>query len=230
MSNDRKLTRTTPGSLPSLGIPNATPGLSSALVQHIRNRVADVMYGRLNSVAEKRVQLEENATKLVDLAIQRERLLGTFDDLDNILTFDQDERNNERANGRARHADDATGRDVSGIKRKTAIELAEIEAQNALARARGEQRRLHSELDPKPAEASGTREPELSPALQQALLVKKMYRDIAALKHELENDISIPPNELAEAIAQAEAVLRMAYQNKYGFGGTSGEDGNFNRV
>ena len=228
MSNDRKLTRYNPGSLPSLGIPNATPGLPSALVQHMRNRVADMMYGRLNSVAEKRVQLEENATRVVDLATQRERLLGTFDDLDNILAFDQDERNNERANGRDRHANDAINRDVNGIKRKTAVELAEIEARNALARARGEHQSLSKQ--------SGTSEqdPEDSSIrrqLRQRMAAYKVLVEmIAEWRQYIETSPDIPASERAAEIARAEAVLRAEFEKQYGVGGSAGDDGNFNRA
>ena len=229
MSNDQKApTRYNPGSLPSLGIPSATPGLSSALVQHMRNRVADMMYGRLNSVAEKRVQLEENATRLVDLATQRKRLLGTFDDLDNILAFDHDERNNERANGRDRHANDAINRDVNGIKRKTAVELAEIEARNALARARGENQSLSKQ--------SGTSEqdPEDSPIrrqLRQRMAAYKVLVEmIAEWRQYIETSPDIPASERAAEIARAEAVLRAEFEKQYGVGGSAGDDANFNRA
>ena len=229
MSNDRKApTRYNPGSLPSLGIPSATPGLSSALVQHMRNRVADMMYGRLNSVAEKRVLLEENATRLVDLATQRERLLGTFDDLENILAFDQDDRNNERANGRDRHANDAINRDVNGIKRKTAVELAEIEARNALARARGEHQSLSKQ--------SGTSEQDLEDSpmrrqLRQRMAAYKVLVEmIAEWRQYIETSPDIPASERAAEIARAEAVLRAEFEKQYGVGGSAGDDGNFNRA
>ena len=194
----------------------------------MRNRVADMMYGRLNSVAEKSVQLEENATRLVDLATQRERLLGTFDDLDNILAFDQDQRNNERANGRDRHANDAINRDVNGIKRKTAVELAEIEARNALARARGENQSLSKQ--------SGTSEQDLEDSpirrqLRQRMAAYKVLVEmIAEWRQYIETSPDIPASERAAEIARAEAVLRAEFEKQYGVGGSAGDDGNFNRA
>lgn len=227
MANDRKLpTRYTPGSLPSLGIPTSTPGLSSALVQHVRNRVADMMYGRLNSVAEKRVQIERHANDLVGLATERERLLGVWDDLDNILDEDQKARDGDRARNQF-------VRNKADIDHQYDIEVARIAAMNRLASAKAEHEQLHDRLAPKkatvttapPADASG-----VSPALQRAMLVKKMHHDFAAMRHSFETDPSIAPNELASAIAQGETAIRQWYVDNHGFAAVPEDDANFNRA
>lgn len=233
MSGDRKLpVRTTPGALPSLGIPSSTPGLPSALLQHVRNRVADVMYGRLVSVSEKRVALEENASKLVGLATERERLLGQWDDLDNILTHDQSVRDNERANARNGHAGDATRRSTDAVQRRDAVTLAEIEAENRIAVARANQRRLQEQLNPSTSPPQNQDQDTMSPAMRRALQVKKMYAEIAQIKHILETDNTIvEPSELAAAIAEAEAQIRMYYQQNHGMTASSAsDDASFNKA
>ncbi|MEQ1717472.1 MAG: hypothetical protein ABL907_16090 [Hyphomicrobium sp.] len=225
MADDRKLpTRYTPGSLPTLGIPNATPRLSSALVQHVKNRVADMMYGRLNSVAEKRVQLERHANDLVGLATDRERLLGVWDDLDNILDEDQKARDGDRARNQFH-------RSKSEIDNQYDLEVARIAAMSRLASAQAEHEQLHDRLAPKkpaatpapPADTSG-----VSPALQRAMLVKKMHHDFAAMRHSFGADLSIAPNELASAIAQGEAAIRQWYVDNHGFAAAPDDDANFN--
>ena len=232
MSNDRKLpVRYSPATLPSLGIPSATPGLPSALLQHVRNRVADLMYGRLVSVSEKRVALEENASKVVGLATERERLLGQWDDLDNILAHDQSVRDNERANDRNGHANDATRRSTDTVQRRDAVTLAEIEAENRIAVARANQRRLQEQLNPSTSPPQNQDQDTMSPAMRRALQVKKMYAEIAQIKHILETDNTIvEPSELAAAIAEAEAQIRMYYQQNHGMTGAASDDAHFNKA
>lgn len=200
-------------SLPDTRLPITPSTWTSALGAHLRLKVSEVLHRRMNSIAAERLQLEQTLTSLAHANIARQRALGEWDDIDNILADDQAARDGGRA--------------LAAVSRAHALDMAKANAENALLEAEIRKRRLLRELGR--ANADTTVKSDLEARLDQMKQDRMIIeRHIAKAKLEIDDDDTIAPADKNDVKAEVEAQIRhMAAEMK---GKPTADDAAFNQA
>jgi hypothetical protein len=194
MAEDNRLpVRFTPAPLPDTRLPITPSTWTSALGAHLRLKASEVLHRRMNSIADERLQLERTLTSLTEATIARQRALAEWDDIGNILADDQAVRNNAR--------------ELGGIQRTHALDMAKARAGNELLEAEIKKKRLLRELGRANADTNtkSDLEARLDQMKQDRLIIE---RHIAKAKLEIDDDDTIAPVDKATVKAEVEAQIR----------------------
>lgn len=203
-----------PAALPDTRLPVTPSTWTSALGAHLRLKVSEVLHRRMNSIASERLRLEETLTALTRANIARQRALGEWDDIDNILGDDQAGRDHDRA--------------IAAHRRAHALDMAKLDAENARLEAEIRNRRLLRDVGR--ANTDTTTKSDLESRLDQMRQDRMIVeRHIAKAKLEIDDDDTIAPADKNAVKAEVEAQIRhMAAQMR---GQSSAQDqGGFNQA
>ena len=177
MSDDRKsLTRTSSGPLvpgyPTTALPVNPPTYVSAFTANLRMKVSDVLYTRMNAIASQHLQLQKTLHSIDRVRMDRESTLAEWDDLDNRLVDEQDERDHKRALNRLRRKQELAAAERDLLRQTRGHEIEDVHHRRKLDE-------LYAPAPPKPSTTDST-------AVAQ---FRAMMREMQALKDAAREEI-----------------------------------------
>lgn len=172
----KSLTRTGSGPLvpgyPTTALPVNPPTYVSAFTANLRMKVSDVLYTRMNAIATQHLQLQNTLHSIDRVRMNRESTLAEWDDLDNRLVDEQDERDHKRAMNRLRRRQELAAAERDLLRQTRSHEIEDVHHRRKLDD-------LYAPAAPKPSASEST-------AVSQ---FRAMMREMHALKDAAREEI-----------------------------------------
>lgn len=172
----KSLTRTTTGPLvpgyPTTALPVNPSTYVSAFTANLRMKVSEHLYTRMNAIASQHLQLQSTLHSIDRVRMDRESTLAEWDDLENRLLDEQDERDHKRAMNRLRRKQELAAAERDLLRQARNHEVEDIH-----------HRRKLDDLYAPPAPAPSTTD---STAVAQ---FRTMMREMHALKDAARDEI-----------------------------------------
>jgi hypothetical protein len=193
-------------SVPTTALPVTPPTFVTAFVADMRMRVSEKLYTRMNAIASQHLQLHNTLHAIDRVRMARESTLAEWDDFDNRLLDEQDERDHGRKMNRLRRERELQDAQRSTVRASRGDELEDM--QHQLAR-----KELLAALEPAAATTATT---DTAAVTQFRAMMKDMHAlrdagrdEIARLK--ARTDLS--PAERDEEMFKINAVLAQFAQH-----------------